>query len=428
MRKRVWIAAVAAVLGAALLTFCLGKDSEKIHRASQEPVDISFSWWGNDGRNEYTMEGVRLFEENHMSEEGRPLIDVSCRFGVWNGFPHREQMAMESKTNADVMQVNYAWLAQYSSDGTGYYDLNRSKDVIDFSNYSDDDLAFGTRNGKLNAIPIAYNADTAIYNQDVYRSFGLELPKTWDDLFAAAKVMSPKGIFPMSAVKKHMWLMMVAWYEQTYGHPAFSEDGTCKMQQSEVEAMLSFYKRLIDEKVCPPVDEADTDFFNQTAAGILCWISDTDRYGDDLIEKGADIEPGTLYTNGTSGTGWYMKPATMYAISSTTRHPAEAATLLNYLVSDEQMVLLQGTEKGIPINRKAFETLESHDKLMGITEKAQQVFENERETLSAMPNILENDDVIGAFKSAGDKYIYGEDTLPSCAAEVLKAARDAGND
>ena len=406
---------VVAAIGMAL--FLTEEGSDTIYRQAEEPVQISFSWWGNDNRHEYTLQGIHEFEMQH------PGIDVQPRFGVWNGFTNRTKMAMNSETNADVMQINYAWLRRYSADGTGYYDLERFRKYIDLDNYEEDDLEFGRRNGILNALPIAYNVDTALYNKDLFDSFGLDIPQTWDDLFACAGVMRERGIYPMSAVKKHMWLMLLAWYEQTYGHPAFSEDGTCQMQENEVEAVLTFYRRLIDEKVCPPLDDADSAFLNRSAAGIICWISDTDRYGNVLIRQGTNVVPGTLFTNGVSDAGWYMKPATMYAISRTTRHPVEAAKLLGYLVEDGTMAELMGTEKGIPINKKAYETLKKKDSLSGITEDAQEVFLKERDSLSAMPAILEDETVIAAFKSASDKYLYDQDTIANCAGEILRAAQ-----
>jgi oligogalacturonide transport system substrate-binding protein len=52
---------------------------------------------------------------------------------------------MNSGTNADVMQINFNWLEEYSADGTGYYDLNKLKDLIDLSGYTSEDLKVGQR-------------------------------------------------------------------------------------------------------------------------------------------------------------------------------------------------------------------------------------------------------------------------------------------
>lgn len=146
------------------------------------------------------------------------------------------------------------------------------------------------------------------------------------------------------------------------------------------------------------------------------------------MDGGVHVEIGPLYTDGASYSGWYMKPATMYAISRTTRHPQEAARLLDFLVQDKDMVLLQRTEKGVPINQKAYFTLSRNGKLSGITEDAQKEFVDERDhrkMLATMPVMIENDDVIDAFKKVSDKYIYGQETLENCAAEFMEAVSQA---
>ena len=101
----------------------------------------------------------------------------------------RKQVWMISQTETEVMQINYAWLDTYSRDGSGYYDLYQLKDYIDLDNFTKEDLAFGEKNGKLNAIPIAFNTSTVYYNKKIYDAFGLSLPESWDDYFKAAKML-----------------------------------------------------------------------------------------------------------------------------------------------------------------------------------------------------------------------------------------------
>ena len=72
---------------------------------------VQMSWWGNDGRHMYTMKGVDLFQEKN------PEIAVAYRYGEWNGYEKRNKVWMKSHNAADVMQINYAWLNEYSKDG-----------------------------------------------------------------------------------------------------------------------------------------------------------------------------------------------------------------------------------------------------------------------------------------------------------------------
>ena len=424
MRRIAWKKIVACTLISALALGTggcsfwhqrvLGEDTQTIYRQDTEQTQISYAWWGNDARHQYTLTGIRVFEEKN------PDIRVNHTYGVWDGYETRNQVFMKSHTNADVMQINYSWLHAYSPDGTGYYNLNFLTDELDLSRYSEADLTLGTVNGHLNAIPIAYNMPVFFYNQDIYDRYGLAIPKTWDDLFAAAERMSKDGIYPIGMVKKQMFLSMIAHFEQTTGRVLYTADGSyCGMPEDWAE-MLSFYKELVDRKVIPSVsDFGATDFENGTTAGACFWASDATRYCEGLKAAGANVVIGdNLMTPGALRSGWYTKPATLYAISATTQHPKEAARFLNFLINDADMARLQGTEKGVPISERALDALKSSRQLDSLEyAAAQQILEMQEENEIMIPQ-LEAATVMDAFKDTADKYLYGKESLEACAAEI----------
>ena len=424
MRRIAWKKIVACTLISALALGTggcsfwhqrvLGEDTQTIYRQDTEQTQISYAWWGNDARHQYTLTGIRVFEEKN------PDIRVNHTYGVWDGYETRNQVFMKSHTNADVMQINYSWLHAYSPDGTGYYNLNYLTDELDLSRYSEADLTLGTVNGHLNAIPIAYNMPVFFYNQDIYDRYGLAIPKTWDDLFAAAERMSKDGIYPIGMVKKQMFLSMIAHFEQTTGRVLYTADGSyCGMPEDWAE-MLSFYKELVDRKVIPSVsDFGATDFENGTTAGACFWASDATRYCEGLKAAGANVVIGdNLMTPGALRSGWYTKPATLYAISATTQHPKEAARFLNFLINDADMARLQGTEKGVPISERALDALKSSRQLDSLEYAASQEIMEMQDQNEVMIPQLEAATVMDTFKNTADKYLYGKESLEACAAEI----------
>ncbi len=100
---------------------------------------------------------------------------------------------MESGNVPDVMQINYGWIDTYSPDGDGYYDLKTLDQYIDFTNYDSDDLIYGIRDGKLNGLPIALNTATVFHNENLYKEYGINPPKTWDDIFEVASLVKEDG-------------------------------------------------------------------------------------------------------------------------------------------------------------------------------------------------------------------------------------------
>ena len=412
---------VSCVLSGCGSIVALNSNANENSEVVETPVSIKFSWWGNDNRHEYTMNGINIFESNN------PSIQVKNSYGVWQGFEKRMQVAMESHTESDVMQINYAWLDQYSNDGNGFYDLYQLSDYIDLSNYSESDLQYGIKNGKLNALPIAFNSYEFYYNKTIWDKYGLDFPKDWDEVFAAAEVMKKDGIYPFGYVKKQAFILAISWFEQTHGKYVFNESGELNISADELGEMIDFYRSLVDKKVMIPIDDFDkSKFADGVVAATMCWVSDAGNYCGALEKKGGDPQiGGYIISPDAKLTGWYIKPATMYAISAYSEHPEEAAKLLDFLVNSPEMALLQLAEKGVPVSKTARKTLEDNPGgEMGYEFTASEYMNENIDKLSIMKPIMENDEVITAFKKYGDEYIYDQMTLEECSEELYKAIAD----
>lgn len=392
--------------------------NEPIIQPQQEQTEITLSWWGNDTRNEYTIQAVQEFENLY------PNIKVNCNYSEWSGYEARSRVQMISATEADVMQINFSWLSEYSADGTGYYNLENLANIIDLSSFSEDMLKYGRKNGILNAIPIAMNAETVYINQSIYESYHLPVPKTWDDLLQSAKIMKQDNIYPMSGASKAIWLYLLAYAEQVSGKTILNSDNLLNFTPQEFQLMLEFYVTMIQEKVIPQVEYYERmNLDSGNYAGTIAWVSDAMNYLGTAIENGNTIIPAdyTALTSEQSGTGWYAKPATMYAISVNTEHPEESALLLDFLLNSQEMSMLQGLEKGIPISQSAREFLESENMLTGLQYDASLKMESTT-NLSEMQPFLENATLIDKFIACCNDVLYHKKTSEQSAQELYETA------
>lgn len=379
---------------------------------TQEQTDISFSWWGSDPRHEYTMEAIKQFEALH------PEIHVKVQYTEWTGYDKKAAIQMASGTQADVMQINFAWLNRFSADGSGYYDLEKLSDVLDLSSYTQDELNYGKSAETLNALPIALNTKVFLYNQDLFDSFGLEYPTTWEDMYQAADKMQAKGVYVLDLDLITAFMSSVAYVEQSTGKSFFDEQNKLAFSLEDVQAMLEFYMNLVDRKVVAYVGERDdNDYRNGKAAGVVQWITNVAKYETNLSDTmGQKSQVGPVpVIAGATQTGWYVKPATMYAIGSNTEHAKEAGMLLDFLVNSEEMASLQGMEKGVPVSQKAKETLKQAGEMRGIQVEAEEVM-NQTDTKIMSP-YYENSGLQQAFQSATNSMYY--DNMPLEEAAVI---------
>ncbi len=395
--------AVACVVATSVsVAGCTNVKDTEVLLTRDETIDIDFSWWGNDDRHIYTMDGVELFENQN------PNIRVTDRFGVWSGYERRNQVWMESANAADVMQINYSWLNTYSKDGEGYYNLNELTDIIDLSNYDEEDLKYGMKNGKLNAIPIAFNTATVCFNKELFEEYNLEYPTSWDELFDVAKVASKDDRYVIGMPKKHLFLMLIAYYEQKTGEKFYDENGKLLASRDQIGIIVDFYKDMVDSKVLMPIEDFDRKKFAAgDCLGSVFWVSDADNYCGSLSDNGFTPYLCGLFTmDDAKLSGLYMKPATLYAINANTDHPKEAAKLLNFLVSNEEMALMQGTEKGVPVNKSALKALEDEDMLNSFGYTAFEIMNDNKDKMSVMIEVMEDEKKIDAFKETASAYLY----------------------
>ncbi|SFX04193.1 ABC transporter substrate-binding protein [Ruminococcus sp. XPD3002] len=413
MKKFIRIPLAMALAGAML---CSCGEKQQVVHTKTEKTEITFSWWGNDYRNEYTMSAIEKFEELH------PDIHVKCSYSEWTGFEERNRIRMLSGTEEDVMQINIGWLDEYSSDGNGYFDLEMLKDHIDLSGFDDNMLDYGRKNGVLNALPIAMNAETVYINKSIYDKYGLDVPDTWDDLYKAAEKMRADGVYPLAGSKKSMWLYSIAYAEQTCQKSIMDYNGHIRFNVNELMVMIDFYVGLVVGNVVPKVEDFNKlNIDNGVYAGTVGWISDAMNYYGKAIDNGSEITvaPYTAWMPEKAGSGWFAKPATLYAISRNTEHPQEAAMLMDFLLNSSDMADYQGLDKGVPISTHARNYLDSKGMLKGLQYDAAVQMENNY-IISRMDPQLENEEMIESFIEASNLVIYDKNTVAEAALRLFK--------
>lgn len=409
-------AAALSVAAALLFSSC---QTESIITTNNEQIEISFSWWGNDARNEYTIKAIQEFERLN------PDIKVRCIYSEWSGFQTRNNVQMASHTEADVMQINYAWIEQYSPDGMGYYDISELSSFVDLTNFSENEINFGMKNGRLNALPIALNTQTVYVNKTLYDEYGLSVPKSWDDIFKAAEAMNGEH-YPLTMNNKATLFALVAFAEQQSGNEFIKSDGTLGFTSEDFKTMLEFYSELINKKVMP-----QTEYFerirldNGEYAGTVAWLSDASSYMGGAVKAGNEVVIADyLESDSAVELGWYTKPATMYAISANTDYPEESAKLLDFLLNSEEMADFQGVEKGIPLSKSARAYLEQTGKLTGLQYDAFLKMNEFSDKMTIISPYMENTDILEHVQQSCNSVYYGKTTSDEEAKTLMENISD----
>jgi oligogalacturonide transport system substrate-binding protein len=351
MKSMKWLCAATSVVMAGMVaSSAFAADS----------VEIRMSWWGGDSRHKATQEAIKLFEEKY------PNIKVKAEFTGWTGHQERITTQISGNTEPDLMQINWPWLPIFSPDGNGFADLYQFKDIIDLSQWNVDLLDYGTMGNKLNGLPISITGRVFFLNKTTYDKAGVAIPKTWDELFAAADTFKAKlgdDYFPFDSTSYNAWLMTCLYATQQTGK-SFIDPQTNKIAwtKEQLAKALTFYQSLADKHVLKSLKEAASEgnvmlhekkeWMEGKLGGSYEWDSTYWKYSKPI--KDGDLEPvPTLMSDGAVSEGLFRKPTMTFAISKNSQHQKEAAMLLNFLLNDDAAIRVLHTTRGIPASKKA---------------------------------------------------------------------------
>ena len=412
-----------------LLACCSFGAMPVAHSADQ--VELRFAWWGGKARNQATLKALDAFEAKY------PNIKVKAEYTGWDGFYSRLTTQINSNTEADVIQTNWNWLTLLSKTGDGFYDLNKLSQPIGLDQFSPASLASTTVNGKVNAIPVSANVMLFYYNAATWKKAGVPLPKSWDDLLKAGPVFKEKlgdNYYPLILTEQDSLLLLNSWVYQGNQKPMVDEK-TRKLgwNHDDLVQAFTFYRQLVVAHTVPDsrtmasfgkgIAYEMKPWINGEWGGIYNWNVMYTAESQNLSNP-TDLVMGDYpMREGAKDAGQFNKTALMLSISKNTRHPQEAALLINFLMSEKEGVVPVGLERGVPLSKAGAQILrdagllkEDDPVLTGLTQSA------------ALPNrakalpYLEDPQFTALFLAALQSIDYGKATVDQAATHFEEQA------
>src|SRR5690606_34230106 len=186
--------AVACLAGALLAAGCGGGDSGE----SSGPVELRFSWWGNNDRAQITQKAIEEFQKQN------PNIKVKGEFTDFNGYFDRLATQVAGGDAPDVITLGGAYPREYGDRGA-LLDLSTVSDVLKTDKIGEAALQNGNFNGVQYGVPTGVNAIGVVINPEIFEKAGVEPPDedswTWDDFKRIAKDLAkklPKGTYAIN--------------------------------------------------------------------------------------------------------------------------------------------------------------------------------------------------------------------------------------
>ena len=397
---------------------------------SDGPVNLSISWWGGDSRHAAYQSALEAFQAEHSN------ITVEPTFAAWSGWEEKMAAAFIAGNAQDVCQVNWNWLYNYSADGSKFVDLNTTSKFIDLTQWDAAAMDACYVANSQQCVPVSMTGRIFYWNMTTFNKAGItEVPKTLDDLMNAGKAFQEKlgdDYYPLHLGAYDRMILMVFYLESKYGKDwADPTTSTLNYTADEIAEGIDFIKSLVDGHVIMPLptyygangDNAahqSNEWITGKMAGIFEWDSSATKFQDALDEEnkpgftvGEEIKFGDY-------NGGFSKVSMGLAITKTCEHPAEAATLINFLLNEEKGASIMGSECGIPASKAGLKFAQDAGAVKSLVAEANakvMAF-----TTNKLDPLFENNDLkasgTGIYQEVFDNIDYGDQT-PEEAVETL---------
>lgn len=336
-------------------------DTEDETETSDAEQNLTVFWWGNQVRNERTQNVLNMFAEEN------PGVSFDGQFADGTDYWTRLATLAAGHSLADVIQMDYSYLAQYANNGllvdlTPYIDDG----TIDLTNVSDTIVNTGKVGDGIYGICNGVNAPSLFYNKTILEDAGIEVKDnmTLDEFKALCKEVYEKTGYKTSLTYGSNTNTQYLEYLLRAKGLTFYEDGTAFGVDSAEDfvAFFQLFKDGIDEgwhvdpgvyaeRQAASVEQDCLVYGSSPDAMSWCAFYSSNQLVamQNAAPEGTDIGITTWPSDDVVKSN-YLKPSQFFCVTTDSNYPDTSAKLIDYITNsvDANNVLLG--ERGVPIS------------------------------------------------------------------------------
>ena len=357
MKKRVLVTLMATIFTFSMLLTGCGKKNEQEGEKSLKGSEITFMIPEN---------GVPSQEmlDEFKKETG---IKVNVETVAWDDIRNKISVAANGKkAPADVVEVDWSWVGEFSSAGWLEPITLSKEDIEDIPS-----LSYFTVDDKILAVPYANDFRIGYYNTEIYEKAGLTEPKTWSEVADQMKVIKDKGLlenpytFPLTAGEGTTTSLI--WLTYLRDGKVFNDDNT--LNKENVVKSLEFINNMLKEGLINPVNVTakDRDTYRQLINGEAAFmVGPTYFVGTVNNEKESKVIGKVLPIVPPGGTEKAMQTMALaegIGVSKYSENKEAAETFVKWYTSKAMQAKLYDANDTIPTRTTVLEDLINSGKM-----------------------------------------------------------------
>ncbi|GAB3979936.1 ABC transporter substrate-binding protein [Plantactinospora veratri] len=213
------------------------------------PVELRFSWWGNNDRAQATQKVIDAFQAQN------PDIKVTGSSSDFNAYFDKLATEVAAGDAPDVITLGGAYPREYGDRGA-LLDLARVKNELKTDKIDAAALGNGRFEEKQYGVPTGVNTFALVVNPAVFAKAGVPLPDdsswTWDDFARIAREISAKSPKGTYGVADPTTADMFDLYSRQRGEGLYTPDGKVAISRNTITEWWTMTTGLRDAGATPP--------------------------------------------------------------------------------------------------------------------------------------------------------------------------------
>lgn len=351
------------ILGAALtaaglaLSGCGGATSPSSGGGN---VELNFVYWGDSNRAKMTDAAIKIFEEKN------PGITVKSEYQDSGPYADKLATRFAGGNPPDVLNMANRTLLEYAQRGT-LADL-KSLPEINLDNIPQTIQSRGEVDGKLYGLATGVNLIGMVVNKTITDQAGVTIPddKTWsweDYARFATEVTQKTGGKIYGAGYDVATETGPILFARQRGEDFYTKDNKLGVSEDTIREWFQYSVDLRKAGGYPPAgffeqiggSPAQSYLAKGTVASQIIPINNFRGYNE---AAGGNLVllrmPGETTEKRR---GYSADPSMLWSVAAKSKHPKEAAKLLNFLINDVDGAAETLTQRGVPINPEVTEAI-----------------------------------------------------------------------
>lgn len=394
-------------------------------------VSMTFTWWGNQIRNERTQAVLDLYSEQN------PGVTFDTQPAEWNDYWTKLSTLAAGNSLPECLQMDYSYLAQYVAadllvDLTPYVENG----TLDVSNVSEGIQDASSIDGKMYAVCAGVNAPALFYNKTLLDSLGITVKDnmTVDEFESIAReVYEKSGVktdLPYSAGDNYLPYAMRA-----HGvTKLFNEDSLNVTDAASLVPGFQIYEDGVKdgwiigadvhaELTSNSVEQSPLVYFSSEATQSWCGFFWSNQLSAMVAAAPEGMEIGiTTWPSENPQKSNFLKPSQFFAVSRDAgENEAEAVKVVNYLLNSEDANKILLGERGVPASSVVASAIAplQDETAQVVTKYVNDVVTPNCSAISpAIPDGA--NEVYDYYNQLVDKILYGQMTAQEAAEDLFK--------